>query len=100
MTQIKSKLWNSRNIKEEKVFDVPGDFQSLWAAEKWLHEEGYHCGSSCGREPIAITKRRYDLPQKWKNFDKSDKEMIDGVLLTSFRVGPAKVILFEDKTVL
>lgn len=100
MAQIKSKLWNGRKVKEEKTFDVPGDFESQWAAEAWLGTNGYDYGSSCRGEPIAITKRKYDLPQKWKNFDKSDKAMIDGVLLTSFRVGPAKIILFEDKTVL
>lgn len=100
MTQITSKVWNGRKIKEEKVFDVPGDFQSQWAAEKWLTENGYDSGSSCRDMPIAITKGTYSLPKKWKSLTQEDKAMIDGVLITSFRNGPAKVIIFEDKTVL
>lgn len=100
MPKISAKLWNGRKIKEEKTFDVPGDFESLHAAETWLHENGYNYGSNCRDEPIAITKGLYDLPQKWKNFDKADKAQCDGVILKSFREGPCKVIIFEDKTVL
>jgi hypothetical protein len=100
MPKIAAKLWNGRKIKEEKTFDVPGTFESMYAAERWLSENGYKTGSSCREEPIAIQKGQYTLPQKWKNFTKADKAMIDGVMITSFREGPCKVIIFEDKTVL
>lgn len=88
---------SKRKIKQTQSFDVSGTFESMWAAEKWLHENGYSYGSPCRTQPIAIRKGKYDLPQKWKNFDEEDKELVDGVLLTSFREGPATVIIFEDK---
>lgn len=100
MSEIKSKLWNGRKVKQEETFNEPGDFKSQYAAETWLKDNGYKYGSNCRGEPIAIQKGEYTLPQKWKNLNKSDKKSIDGVLITSFREGPAKVILFEDKTVL
>lgn len=101
--EIKRKLFNGQKIKEEKVFDATGDYAytALAAAKVWLKVNGYSYGSTCREEPIAIQKGKYDLPQKWKNFDKIDKAICDGVITSyNWREGPVKVILFEDKTVL
>lgn len=102
MTEIKQKLWNGRKIKEEKVFNEPGTFKSMWAAERWLSENGYSFGSTThGNNPVAIRKGEYDLPQKWNNFTKSGKASVDGVMVSSdWREGSVKVILFEPKTIL
>jgi len=105
MSEIKSKLWNGRKVKEGKVFKVEGTFQSYYAAEAWIRLEGYSSGSpsmnrGSGRgEPIALIKGQYNIPQKWHNLSKVHKSMIDGVMLSDdLREGEVKVILFEDKT--
>lgn len=97
MSEIKTKIWKGRKVIQEQTFDVLGTFESLWAAEGWLKQNGFSYGSSCREMPIAIRKGEYDLPQKWKNFESEDESMIDGVLLTSFREGPATILIFEPK---
>ena len=77
-------------------FKENGTFESLWAAEKWLTDNGYEYGSLCGSEPVAITKGGYDLPQKWKNFNSLEKSLVDGVVLsTDFREGEVTIILYK-----
>lgn len=85
-----------RKIKHTELIDVPGEFQSMWAAQTWLKQNGYSYGSSCREMPIAVCKGEYNLPQKWKNFTKAEKKTVDGILITSFREGPATVIIFEE----
>lgn len=86
---------NGRKIKHIERIDVQGEFKSLWASEKWLKDNGYSYGSSCRGMPIAICKDEYTLPQKWKNLTKAEKKSVDGILITSFREGPATIIIFE-----
>ena len=104
MNQIKSKLWNGRKVKKEKIFYYTDGFpfSAFYAAEEWIGKNGYSSGSMDGRgEPIAIRKGVYDLPQKWHNINKEWKQRADGVIISSnWREGEVKVILFEDKTVL
>lgn len=95
---------NNRKEVQRLNFKVDGTFQSLYAAERWLKENGYSYGSGCKSRttgapmPIAIQKGEYDLPQKWINFDKEDKEDVDGVMVSyDFREGDVTVILFELK---
>ena len=87
---------NIRNVKEEYKFKENGTFQSYYAATKWLSENGFNYGSMCRDMPIAITKRQYDLPEKYKNFKKSDLKFVDGWILSSdFREGEVVVRIFE-----
>lgn len=74
----------------------------MFAAESWLKSQGYSSGSTThGYQPVAIMKGEYLLPQKWHNFTREDKAMIDGVMIsTDWREGEVKIILFEDKTLL
>lgn len=45
---------------------------------------------------IEIVKGEYNLPQKWKNFHHSDKEMVDGVMVSNdYRNGEVKIYLFK-----
>lgn len=77
-------------------FKESGTFEGLYAAQKWLKENGYEYGSLCGHDPVAITKGIYDLPQKWINFNKLEKSLVDGVMLsTDFREGEVTVILYK-----
>jgi len=68
-------------VKEVKVFDVPGTFESMYAAERWLRENGYSYGSTGrGSDPVAILKGGYDLPQKWHNISALGRSIVDGVM--------------------
>lgn len=88
-----------QEVIEEKAFKVPGTWQSMWAAQAWLKDNGYNYGSSCAvHKEIAITKGEYDLPQKWKNFNKLEKSLVDGVMVSNdYREGEVKIYLFKPK---
>jgi len=85
-----------REIKEEHVFKVEGTFESLYAAQSWLHSNGFSYGSLCRDMPVAIIDGPYDLPQKYKNFDEEDKDLVDGWMTSNdFREGEVKVIIYK-----
>lgn len=84
----------AKRIVEVKEFDLEGVFESHWAAERWLTENGYEYGSGCVSCPIAITKGEYNLPQKWRNMTTIERNSVDGIL-ESGRTGKAKITLYE-----
>lgn len=85
-----------RTAKQVKSFKVDGTFESLYAAQKYATENGYSYGSLCCNEPVALVKGDYDLPQKWKNFNRYEKNMAHGVMLSiDFRDGEVTVIFYE-----
>jgi hypothetical protein len=85
-----------RIVKEHITFLAEGTFQSLYEAQGWLHENGYSYGSLSRNMPVAIKDGPYDLPQKWKNFDTEDEELIDGVMVsTDFREAQVEVYIFN-----
>lgn len=86
-----------REIKQELTFKEKGTFQSKYAAESWLHKNGYSYGSTCaGNYPVAIKYGPYDLPQKWKNMDDEDQASVDGIITsTDWREGEVKVIIYK-----
>jgi|SRR5882672_6360322 len=85
-----------RIVKEHITFLAEGTFQSLDEARSWLHKNGYSYGSLCRDMPVAIKYGPYDLPQKWKNFDTEDEELIDGVMASKdFREAQVEVYIFN-----
>lgn len=79
-----------------KTFSVPGTFQSYYAADKWLKENGYESGSMCRDMPIAITKGEYNLPEKYKNMTTADKKAVNGWITSNdFREGSVTIEIFE-----
>lgn len=86
-----------REVLQELTFNVPGTFKSKWAADGWLQQNGYSSGSTTHSDKIvAIRKGEYDLPQKWHNFTKEDKESVDGVMIsTDYREGEVKIFLYK-----
>lgn len=84
-----------RPVKFSIRFDVEGTFDSLWAAEQWLHDHGYSNGSTGrGIDPVALKIGEYDLPQKWHNLTPAGKAHVDGVMFCG-RDEPAIVHLFN-----
>lgn len=93
------KSYLSREVKIKKEFNVEGTFESKYAAENWLDENGYSCGSSCAQCPTAIMKGDYydyDLPHKWKNFTPKQLFSVHGAMISS-REGVATVYIFADR---
>jgi len=85
-----------REIKQKLSFKQEGTFQSLYAAEAWCIQNGYEYGSLCCQQPIAIVKGDYNLPQKWKNFSKTQKNQVDGVITSfDFREGEVTVTIYN-----
>lgn len=87
-----------RVVKEKHSFKENGTFQSFYAAQAWCAANGYEEGSMCSPMPIAIMKGVYDLPWKWKNLSKKEKQMVDGVIVTNtntFREGEITIYIFN-----
>jgi len=106
MSKTIAKLWNGRKVMSEQTFNKPEGqtFGGYYAALEWLGKNGYSDGSmdAGGRHnPIALVKGPYNLPQKWHNFTKEDKQKCDGVMIAyDWREGDVRVILFAEKTLL
>lgn len=91
-----------RPVKEVLHFKEPGTFKSYWAACGWLNKNGYSFGStsvnrqSGGKQPVAVTKGEYDLPQKWHNLSKQEQESVIAVIDSDdYREGEVRIIFFE-----
>ena len=88
-----------RQVIEQAEFKIDGeDFESLYAAQHWVKEKGYDCGSSSYPYPTAIMKGdydSYDLPWKWKNFKPAQKKTVHGVMVGDARNGPVTVYIFQ-----
>jgi hypothetical protein len=88
-----------RKVKEQINFKEVGTFQSFYTAQGWIRKSGYVHGSMCMDMPIALKKgktfKKYDLPEKWKNFTDEDIASVDGVIISrDFREGEVSVLLF------
>lgn len=76
----------------KKIFDIEGDFQSLYAAQAWLTKQGFSYGSLCAPDPVGILKGDWDIA-KWKNLTAKERKQLHGQINrvgNSFR-GPVEV---------
>jgi hypothetical protein len=90
------KKYLGREVKEEHSFKVDGTFESFYAAQRWCTDNGYEDGSMCSPMPIAIMKGEYNLPWKWKNMTKAQRNSVDGVIDSNdFREGEVKIYIFN-----
>lgn len=83
----------------KKVFEVPGTFESLHAAQSWLEKQGFSYGSLCRDMPVGIMKGDWAI-SKWKNLSSEQRKMLHGKMTSDdFREGPVTVnitILHEE----
>lgn len=84
-----------------KEFNEQGDFQSYYAACRWLTENGYSYGSTSNnrgtgkKQPVAVMKGEYTVAQKWHNLDKEDKSRLAGIMESDdFRNGKVTVTIY------
>jgi len=73
-------------------FSEPGTFQALYAAQKWLEQNGYSFGSTCRGSPIGILKGDFIIA-KWRNLTKREIEQLDGRMDGDMRNGPVTIHL-------
>lgn len=87
-----------RKVKEKHKFLGEGTFESYNLAQAWCAENGYDEGSLCSPMPVGIMKGEYNLPWKWKNMSKKERQMVDGVIVTNtgtFREGEITIYIFN-----
>lgn len=75
-----------------KTFSEPGTFHALYAAQKWLAQNGYCFGSTCRGSPIGVLKGDFIIA-KWRNLTKREIDQLDGELSGDMRNGPVTIHL-------
>ena len=69
------------------IFDQKGDFQAIYAAEKYCNENGISYGSMCSPYPIGLIYGEVVIA-KWRNLTKKERDLVDGTITGDFRNGP------------
>jgi hypothetical protein len=104
-TRISSWIGQPRKIALEKVFDQPGRFESIRAAEDWCRTEGLSVGTMKSGSPRGLRRGDWQV-QKWHNLDHCDRTQLDGLMVEVRDIedpfgsnlggeGPVAIILFE-----
>jgi len=83
----------NRTVKQRIEFNIEGDFESFYAAEKWCKENGFSYGRMDGHNPIALWKGDCCI-SKWHNLSQKEKNSCDGVMLGE-RNGAVKILIYE-----
>lgn len=73
------------------VFDKPGTFESMYAAEAWCRKHGILVGSSSVDGPQGLLRGDFCI-SKWRNMNKAERDALDGTLQAG-RDGPAVINL-------
>jgi hypothetical protein len=77
-----------------KKFEGNGDWIALNNAIKEARDLGYEDGSMDYPNPIALVKGEYNLPQKWHNMTKRERNSVSGTITGNFRNGPVYLNIF------
>jgi hypothetical protein len=83
-----------RAPKQERIFNQPGDFDAMYAAEHWLKDRGFSVGPSQVDSPRAIWHGDCDI-SKWRNLSPKERRNVHA-LLDDPRGGPARILLMPD----
>lgn len=91
-----------RDVVKKVNIKVEGTFRSFYEAETQLRKMGYIIGSMCGGEPIGFAcGEKYEYIAKWRNIDPSDRNKVDGVMISDdWREGSVDIIWFNEPKVL
>ena len=88
-------------MSKEMVFKNNGDdFSGIYAAKKWLKENGYSYGSLQRNDPVGILKGDFNI-SKWRNLSAEDAASLDGRITFQDggpRSGTAIVSIYGDAT--
>ncbi len=86
----------ARDIDLCMEFYEPGTFHSMYAAQRWLKENGYSVGSTCFKSYCGILKGDFIIA-KWKNLTPDEIKQLDGVMWSSdYREGVVQVVIFKQ----
>lgn len=107
MSEIQSKLWNGRKVKEEHSFATKGLQSGCLQAMEYAAEQRLIIGGSVNNGAIGliVVDKEHMIPgfrkRKYKDLAYPEKMMLSGVITTDTDPGtPAKVILFDSNTIL
>lgn len=107
MSEIKTKLWNGRRVKEEKKFETKDLDTGLLRAMEYASDLAMVIGGVVNGGVIGLAHIDKDglIPKfsirKYTSLTNSEKMMLSGVILTApDKKAPAKVVLFESNTIL
>jgi len=93
MEKEKIEKYGNRVVTGKIICSDKGTFMAYWAAEQWIRENGYSCGSMCSPMPTAIMKGDVHVA-KWKNLTTKERNTVDGVIVGEYREGPVTIYLF------
>jgi hypothetical protein len=79
----------------KKTFSESGPFKALYAAQKWLSQNGYSYGSTSRGSPVGVMKGDVVIA-KWRNLTKQEIDELGGRLTGDTREGPVTLILKES----
>lgn len=79
------------------TFTDPDDFAAAHAADKWLRDRGFSCGSMQGYEPRAIWFGECYI-SKWRGLNAADKREMHAKMTGDQRNGPVTISLCRGAT--
>ncbi len=74
------------------TFSEPGDFQAVYAAERWCAENGYSVGPGCAGSPRGLLRGEW-LIAKWRSLTKQERAALHGQMTGDMRNGPVTITL-------
>lgn len=92
----KGETYLGREILYTEEFSPAGTFKAYYNAEARLKELGYTVGSMCRTEPIGFADAdKYDYVAKWYNMNQTERDTLDGVMVSNdFREGGVTLVFF------
>lgn len=87
---------SKKTIKSIEYFTGNEDFDAYYTAEKYVIDNGFHQGSMCGDEPIAIAGDNIGYIAKWRNINPKEYPKMSGVMVSNcFRTDCVAVAIFN-----
>lgn len=78
----------------QELFNQPGEFEAMRAAEAWCAERGISVGRMERGKPRGLLYGDFDIA-KWHNMRKHEIEALDGRMTGDMRHGPVIVEVYE-----
>lgn len=77
-----------------KTFTGAGEFEAMYAAERWLKERGFSVGRQQAHAPRGILFGDFEVA-KWRNLSTEERVALHGTMTGDGRNGPITVLIFS-----
>lgn len=89
--------FKDRQVAEHYRIYVPGTFQSMYEAKRWLGDNGYSWGDTCFGNFCGLLRGRDIYIAKWNKLTNAEKKALHGVISsTDYREGIVEVFIFTQ----